>query len=120
PNLTALPGGGAHPDRAVAADTERSTEVVRAIAPRQSAAPADRFPFRLMALAAAVAVLLFVGGALLGPSLGFTQEAPGEDLAQVVTAIDAIIQQPAHLAVALHAPNGSPGGSLVLDPTTSR
>ncbi len=118
PRLTALPGGSGEADRADIPDPAPSSEAARPAGPRQAVAAADRLPFRWLALAAALAVLVFVGGALLGPRLGFTQESPGEDLAQVVTAMDSIIQQPGHVAVALHTADGRPGGSVLLDPAS--
>jgi hypothetical protein len=118
PRLTALPGGSGGADPADRPDLARPGKAARPTGPRRAAAAADRVPFRWLALAAAVAVLLFVGGALLGPRLGFTPETPAEDLAQVVTAMDSIIQQPDHVAVALHTTTGTAGGSVLLDPAT--
>jgi len=117
PRLTALPGGSDRTDPAGRPDLARPGEATHP-APRQAAAAGDRLRFRWLAIAAAVAVVLFVGGALLGPRLGFTQEPPGEDLAQVVTAMDSIIQQPGHVTVALHTTTGTPGGSVLLDPAS--
>jgi len=118
PRLTALPGGSGHADHEDQLDQACPADGARTSGPRAIAAAADRLPFRWLALAAAVAVMLFVGGALLGPRLGLTQEPPGEDLAQVVTAMDTIIEQPGHLTAALHTADGRPGGAVLLDPAT--
>jgi hypothetical protein len=119
PRLTAVPGGAHDHDHADQPVGARAAEGARS-APRGVASASDRFPFRWLALAAAVAVLVFVGGALLGPRLGLTQESPGEDLAQVVTAMNSIIEQPDHLALALHTADGGPGGSVLLDPASGK
>jgi hypothetical protein len=110
-------GGPDHEDQADLPDQARADQA----RPRRLASiggGADGLRFRWLAVAAAVAVLLFVAGALLGPSVGFTPESQEHErqLAQVITGIDRILEQPGHLAAALLTADGRPGGAVVLDP----
>ncbi len=77
------------------------------------------FRYSWVAAAAAAAVVLFVGGALFGGTLGLTPTAsPKADLAAVVNATDHILQQPGHVQLALQAASGQAGGSMLLDPAS--
>lgn len=77
--------------------------------------------FRWLALAAAAAVLVFVGGALFGGVLGLTQPPePPRGLLAVVNATDDILQRPGHVQLVLQTVDGRSGGSMLLDPASER
>ncbi len=118
PRLTAMPGGSGGAARANRPDTAFAGEGSHPSDVRKAVGTASRPPRRWLALAAVLAVLLFAGGALLGARLGASNETAADDLAQVVTAMDGIIEQPDHVTVTLHTADGRPGGSVVLDPGT--
>jgi hypothetical protein len=118
PRLMALPGRSDRTDLAEGPRPEAASHA----SPGRVSGVADRLRFSWLAVAAAIAVLLFVGGALLGPRLGFTQDAGdrARGLTQVITGIDAILQQPGHAATTLRTTNGQVGGTVVVDPVSGK
>jgi hypothetical protein len=104
---------------------ERTLALIAQAGVPRHASPAGRpvpgsFSFRRFAMAAAAAVVIFVGGALLAGPLGLgPQGADGTGaLAAVVQASDQILRQPDHRVATLQRPDGSVGGSVLADPAS--
>lgn len=75
--------------------------------------------FRRLALAAAAVLLVFVGGAVLGPPLGLTPRDRGVlALVAAVRASDQILQQPGHREAVLTRSDGSTAGTVLVNPAT--
>ncbi|MEA2622042.1 MAG: hypothetical protein QOH61_952 [Chloroflexota bacterium] len=91
-----------------------------AVEPARGSQRATVVPFRRLALAAAAAVVIFVGGALLGGPLGLTSRDDREKTAitAVVRASDRILQQADHREARLLTPDGSAGGVVLIDPAS--
>lgn len=135
PDWTEGPGVGTYDATATGAvprsglpPSGRRRERSAAIAARSTAAagaPAvgARMPgIRWFLVAAAAAVVVFVAGALLGGPLGVTEQ-PRQDTAALtrVLGITAnILQGPGHLVASLEAPDGTPGGAVVISPGTGQ
>ena len=80
-----------------------------------------RISFGWLALAAAALVLVFVGGAVLGPILGMGTSAPDADgdLPKIVAATERVLAAEGHQQATLYTADGAPGGIVLTDPATT-
>jgi hypothetical protein len=77
-------------------------------------------PVRLLLLAAASIVVLFVVGIVLGRQLAGSPEAPRGDPGRVLTEAASILQGGGYGLARLQTPEGAPGGVVVVSPGSGR